>query len=211
MKTAVTSRFGLPILLAGLVSAETQYGVLGFGIPMYQPLCCYSCHDALSALYLKCTTFSDDMDMHHSGMDMKLIKRMDMGGESMATTSDACYASDRIWLETFSYCIHDKCALDDVDESEQGQCFSKLAANGLLIPTLQASIPSTAPTVQLEAKASWLNSTSLVNEHAYLSNYVTMREFVASEHRHTRYAYVHIYSCPHGANFQADLSVYSSL
>ncbi|KAG9570566.1 hypothetical protein KCU71_g1596, partial [Aureobasidium melanogenum] len=190
MKTPVTFGFGLSILLTSLVSAETQYGVLGFGIPMYQPLCCYSCHDALSALYLDCTTFSDDMDMHHSGMDMKLIKRMDMGSESMATTSDACYASDRIWLETFSYCIHEKCALDSVNEDEQGQCFSKLAADGLHVPTLQASLPSTAPVFQLDADATWLNSTSLVNEHAYLSNYITMKEFVSSEHRHTRYALI---------------------
>lgn len=188
MKTAVTFGSSLPVLLAGLVSAETQYGVLGFGIPMYQPLCCYSCYDALSTLYLKCTTFSHDMDMHHSGMDMKLIKRMDMGGESMATTSDACYASDQAWLESFSYCIHEKCAQDSVHESDQGQCFSKLAANGLLVPTLQASLPSNAPIVQLGAEATWLNSTSLVNEYAYLSNYVTMKEFVLSEHRHTRYA-----------------------
>ncbi|KAG9662696.1 hypothetical protein KCU64_g1786, partial [Aureobasidium melanogenum] len=190
MKAPVTFGFSLPILLASLVSAETQYGVLGFGIPMYQPLCCYSCHDALSALYLNCTTFSDDMDMHHSGMDMKLMKRMDMGSESMATTSDACYASDQAWLETFSYCIHDKCAQDSVNENELGQCFSKLAANGLHVPTLQACLPSAAPVSQLEADATWLNLTSLVNEHAYLSNYVTMKEFVSSEHRHTRYALI---------------------
>ncbi|KAG9700746.1 hypothetical protein KCU95_g2643, partial [Aureobasidium melanogenum] len=194
MKTPVTLRFGLPILLAHLVSAETQYGVLGFGISMYQPLCCYSCHDALSALYLECTTFSDDMDMHHSGMDMKLIKRMDMGDDAMATTSDACYASDRTWLETFSYCIHQKCAQDSINENEQGQCFSKLAANALHVSTFQASIPSTAPVIQLEADATWLNSTSLVNEHAYLSNYVTMKEFVSSEHRHTRYAMLFVVS-----------------
>ncbi|KAH0370459.1 hypothetical protein KCU65_g2492, partial [Aureobasidium melanogenum] len=190
MKNLDIFRFSLPILFARLISAETQYGVLGFGIPMYQPLCCYSCHDALSALCLNCTTFSDDMDMHHSGMDMKLIKRMDMGGDSMATTNDACYASDRTWLETFSYCIHEKCAQDSVNESEQSQCFSKLAANGLHVPTLQASLPSTAPVVQLEADATWLNSTSLVNDNAYLSNHVTMKEFVLSEHRHTRYALV---------------------
>ena len=188
MKTSVTFALGLLILLATLVSAETQYGVLGFGIPMYKPLCCYSCHDALSALYLNCTTFSDDMDMHHGGMDMKLIKRMDMGGESTATTSDACYASDQTWLETFAYCVQQNCAQDSIHESEQSQCFSKLAANGLLVPTLQASLPSTTPTARLEAEAVWLNTTSLVNEHAYLSNYVTMKEFVSSEHRHTRYA-----------------------
>jgi len=126
--------------------------------------------------------------MGHSGMDMKLRKRMDMGGESVATTSDACYASDRTWLETFSKCVHDKCSKDGIDESKQSQCFSKLAANGLPVSSLQASLPSSVPGVELDADATWLNSTSLVNEHAYLANYVTMKEFVSSEHRHTRYA-----------------------
>ncbi|CAD0088056.1 unnamed protein product [Aureobasidium vineae] len=132
------------------------------------------------------------MDMHHGGMNMKLLKRMDMGGESKATTSDACYAGDSVWLETFSNCVHEKCSKDSVEQSTQAQCFSKLAANGLSVPTLQASLPSIAPTVQLEAEATRLNSTSLVNEDAYLANYVTMKEFVASEHRHTRYAFANL-------------------
>ncbi|KAI4724312.1 hypothetical protein E4T49_07962 [Aureobasidium sp. EXF-10728] len=192
MKIFTAFKLGLPILLSSLVTAETQYGVLGFGIPMYQPLCCYSCHDALSALYLNCTTFSEDMDMHHGGMDMKLLKRMNMGGESMATTSDACYASNRVWLETFSNCVHEKCSKAGVNESKQSLCFSKLAANGLPVSTLQNSLPWTAPTTELDTEATWLNTTSLVNEDTYLANYVTMREFVSSEHRHTRYALISI-------------------
>jgi hypothetical protein len=188
MKIFITFGLGLLIMLSGLVTAEKQYGVLGFGIPMYKPLCCYSCHDALSALYLECTTFPEDTGMHDGGMDMKLVKRMDMGGEPTATTSGACYTSDKTWLETFSYCVHDRCTKDDVDESEQDQCFSKLAANGLPVSTLQDSLPSISPSVELDAEAIWLNTTSLVNEHAYLANYVTMKEFVSSEHRHTRYA-----------------------
>ncbi|CAD0115471.1 unnamed protein product [Aureobasidium uvarum] len=192
MKISIVFRLSLHVLLSSFATAETQYGVLGFGIPMYQPLCCYSCHDALSALYLNCTTFSEDMNMHHDGMEMKLLKRMDMGSESMATTSDACYASDRVWLETFSNCIHEKCSKDGVDKSIQVQCFSNLAANGQPVSSLQASLPSNTPTGELDIEATWLNSTSLVNEHAYLANYVTMKEFVLSEHRHTRYAFANL-------------------
>lgn len=188
MKISIPVGLALPLTLPSLVAAEKQYGVLGFGIAMYDPLCCYSCHDALSALYLNCTTFSEDMDMGHGGMDMKLLKRMDMGGESTAMTTDTCYASDRTWLQTFSYCVHDKCSKDGVDGGKQSRCFSKMAANGLPVPSLQASLPSTAPGVELDANAMWLNTTSLVNEHTYLANYVTMKEFVSSEHRHTRYA-----------------------
>jgi hypothetical protein len=188
MKISIALQLGFPIVCSSLVNAEKQYGVLGFGIPMYEPLCCYSCRDAMSTLYLNCTTFAEDMGMDHGGMDMKLRKRMDMGGEATAMTSDACYASDRAWLETFSNCVHDKCSKDGVDESVQAQCFSKLAANGLSVSIFQDSLPSVAPSVELDGEATWLNTTSLVNEHAYLANYVTMKEFVSSEHRHTRYA-----------------------
>ncbi|KAI5241173.1 hypothetical protein E4T43_05688 [Aureobasidium subglaciale] len=190
MRTSTVLGISLPFLSSSLVAAETQYGVLGFGIPMYQPLCCYSCHDSLSSLYLNCTTFST-MDMH-SGMDMKLKKRMDMGGESKATTSDACYAANQAWLETFANCVHDKCSGHGVSESEQSQCFAKLAANGQHVLTLSASLPTNTPTVELDAKATWLNTTSLVNAETYLANYVTMEEFVSSEHRHTRYSLISI-------------------
>lgn len=188
MRTFHAFAVSLSVLVSKTVAADIQYGVLGFGIQMYQPLCCYSCHDSLSALYLNCTTFSEDMDMHHGGMDMKLVKRMDMGGQSMATTSDACYASDRTWLETFSYCVRDKCSQHGVTESKQDQCFAKLAANGEAVSNLQSSLPFTAPTVELGTDSTWLNFTSLVNEETYLANYATMKEFVSSEYRHTRYS-----------------------
>ncbi|THW06293.1 hypothetical protein D6D26_01637 [Aureobasidium pullulans] len=190
MRTFHAFAVSLSVLVSKTVAADIQYGVLGLGIQMYQPLCCYSCHDSLSALYLNCTTFSEDMDMHHGGMDMKLVKRMDMGGESMATTSDACYASDRTWLETFSYCVRDKCSQHGVTESKQDQCFAKLAANGEAVSNLQSSLPFTAPTVELGTDSAWLNFTSLVNEETYLANYATMKEFVSSEYRHTRYSLI---------------------
>ncbi|TIA15405.1 hypothetical protein D6C81_06363 [Aureobasidium pullulans] len=190
MRTFHAFAVSLSVLVSKTVAADIQYGVLGIGIQMYQPLCCYSCHDSLSALYLNCTTFSEDMDMHHGGMDMKLVKRMDMGGESMAMTSDACYASDRTWLETFSYCVRDKCSQHGVTESKQDQCFAKLAANGEAVSNLQSSLPFTAPTVELGTDSTWLNFTGLVNEETYLANYATMKEFVSSEYRHTRYSLI---------------------
>jgi hypothetical protein len=173
-------------LIVTQVHGQTQYGVLGFGIPMYDPLCCYSCHDALSSLYLNCTTFVEGMDGMH--MDMKLAKRMDMGGDSMATTSGTCYATDQAWLETFSYCVHDKCSQEGIKDNKQAACFATLAAKGQSAPSLQSSLPSEAPTIQLKADSTWLNITSLVNEDTYSANYRTMKEFVAEEHSHTRYA-----------------------
>lgn len=169
---------------AALKLQETKYGVIGLGIPMYKPVCCYACHDALSSLYLNCTTFSDD---HHSGMDMKLRKRMDMGGESMAETSDECRTTDQTWLQTLAYCITSHCTEEGAGEAYQAECFQKVAAGMLPVQSLQASIPSQPPTAALADEDEWLNTTHLVNPVKYADNWRTLDEFSKSEERHTRY------------------------
>lgn len=121
-------------------------------------------------------------------MDMKLLKRMDMGSDSMATTSDSCYASDRVWLETLAYCVQTKCSGDGVSKEKQSQCFANVAASGESVPSLDASLPPKAPTNELNEDEIWLNSTSLVNEGTYRANRQTLSEFSKAEERHTRYA-----------------------
>src|SRR5690349_11769006 len=83
------------------VNATTN-GIVGFGISLYQDLCCQACHDSLSTLYLNCTTF-DDMSM---SMDMSTDMSM------MGTTSEECYASNIPWLQTMAYCIQQNCNAD---------------------------------------------------------------------------------------------------
>ena len=171
--------------LAALKTQETKRGVIGLGIPMYKPVCCYACHDSLSSLYLNCTTFSsDDSDM---GMEMKLKKRMDMGGDTMAETSDECRTSDQVWLQTLSYCISNRCAADGVGPSRQANCFQEVAAGTLPVQSLQQSLPDRPPTIELVENDEWLNTTSLVNEDLYAANYRSLDEFAKSEERHTRY------------------------
>jgi hypothetical protein len=82
---AVTLFFLLSLLFFIHHVSGTENGIVGFGISLYQDLCCQSCHDSLSSLYLTCTTFTDGDDM---SMDMD--RDMDMTG----TTSDECYATN---------------------------------------------------------------------------------------------------------------------
>ena len=93
--------------LAHHVSAG-ESGIVGFGISLYQDLCCQSCHDSLSSLYLNCTTFEDMSDMS----DMS-----DMEMEPMGMTSDECYATNTPWLETMAYCIQQNCNADGYSAS----------------------------------------------------------------------------------------------
>lgn len=164
--------------LSSVVLAQTGTGIIGWGISYYQDLCCQACYDTLSALYLSCTTF-DDEGSSMGGMDMSM---------AMGTTSDACRASNTPWLETMAYCIQSNCDAHQYSAEKQVQCFSAHAVGGASEPTLQQSLPSSAPTVELDADAMWLNVTSLANGDLYYSTYGTEGNFAATEYYHSRYA-----------------------
>lgn len=159
-----------------------ENGVVGFGISLYQDLCCQSCHDSLSSLYLSCTTF-DDMSM-----DMSIDMDMDMDMSMMGTTSDECYTTNIPWLQTMAYCIQQNCNADGYDASKQAKCFSVQAVAGAAEPTFQESLPAIAPTVELSEDDMWINVTSLVNSNVYSSIHGTLKEFARSEYIHTRYS-----------------------
>ncbi|KAK1975025.1 ferric reductase like transmembrane component [Colletotrichum cereale] len=167
------------------VYAQTGSGIIGFGISLYPDLCCQSCHDSLSALYLSCTTF---MDM--SGMGGMSMPGMDMSGTNMpmGTTSPDCYASNQPWLQTMAYCIQKNCNAHGYPAEKQAQCFSKQAVAGAPSPTFEESLPSVVPTTELASDAKWLNETSLVNQALYDSTYGTNGEFARSEYLHTKYS-----------------------
>ncbi|KAI1269970.1 ferric reductase like transmembrane component-domain-containing protein [Xylariaceae sp. FL1019] len=157
-------------------------GIVGFGITMYPHVCCQTCHDLLSPLYLDCTTFDDGMS--------SMKRDMGMDSDVMGTTSDECRSSNRPWLQTMAYCIQQNCVADGYSMEEKAKCFSHTAVAGASEPNYQSSLPPKAPTVELEMDAMWLNATSLVNGHMYHSTYGTYAEFERSEVLHTRYAMI---------------------
>ncbi|KIX05209.1 uncharacterized protein Z518_06081 [Rhinocladiella mackenziei CBS 650.93] len=122
--------------------------------------------------------------------EMKLRKRMDMGGDTMAMTSDECRANDPVWLQSMSYCVRDRCTREGVSDSRQGQCFVKIAANGQPVPSLQEALPEQAPAVEVTDKDLWLNTTKLVNSELWAANRRTLAEFEFSEEMHTQYSLI---------------------
>jgi len=174
------------ICFASPPSSALKHGTIGMGITMYYPVCAYACSNSLSGLYLTCTTFEDEshMDMDMDGMDMKVKKRMDMGSEPEGTTSSECRARDTFWRQTFAYCLKANCAKDKVKESDIEDVWQVLAADELTVPSYQSSIPSDAPTNELEPDAMWLNTTALVNNKTYWSNHQTLYEFEYQEDTH---------------------------
>lgn len=177
--------------LSGIIQNghAAESGIMGFGLSLYQDLCCQTCHDSLSALYLNCTTSPT-----HEGMDMSMDMDMDMDMDTemdmMPMTSDECYAANTPWLQTMAYCIQQNCNADGYSVDKQAKCFSTQAVAGVSEPTFQDSLPARAPTDELLGDAMWLNSTSLVNKGTYKSIFGTLKEFTRQVYMHTRYSYV---------------------
>ncbi|KAI1422444.1 ferric reductase like transmembrane component [Xylaria sp. FL1777] len=180
----IATAFSLLSLLSSLHHVgATKNGIVGFGIDIYPDLCCQSCTDSLSTLYLSCTNFpatntTSSMRKRHGEEDMA----------GMPTTSDECRASNRPWLETMAYCIQQNCNAVGFEASKQASCFSIQAVAGAAEPTFQNSLPMKAPETELAGDAVWLNSTSLVNSELYHSTYGTYAEFSRSEVFHTTYS-----------------------
>ncbi|KAI0548360.1 ferric reductase like transmembrane component [Xylaria curta] len=178
----------LSLLSSAQYAGATNDGVVGFGIDLYPDLCCQTCRDSLSTLYLSCTTFPSN---NASSMDSSSMKKRHDDGEPMANmpmTSDDCRASNLPWLQTMAYCIQQNCNAVGFGTAEQTKCFSKEAVAGAAKPTLQDSMPAKVPTVEIARDAVWLNATSLVNSELYYETYGTYAEFGRSENYHTKYS-----------------------
>ncbi|OBT83462.1 hypothetical protein VE02_07415 [Pseudogymnoascus sp. 03VT05] len=175
--------------LSGLIQSgyAAESGIMGFGLSLYQDLCCQTCHDSLSALYLNCTTFPED---DHMDMSMDMYMGTDMSMDTMPMTSAECYAANIPWLQTMAYCIQQHCNADGYSANKQAKCFSTQAVAGASEPTFQDSLPAKAPTVELPEDAMWLNTTSLVNKNTYSSIHGTLKEFTRQEYMHTRYSVI---------------------
>lgn len=166
-------------------ASAVKHGMIGMGINMYKPVCAYACHDSLASLWLNCTTFStpsDDM----AGMDMKLLKRMDMGEEAEATTSMECVSSNMPWLQTLAYCLKDRCGIDGVGEKKIAKVYTTLSMSDTAV--YSEMLPAENPTTELDADAMWLNETSLVNYDLYFSNRQTLQEFEYQEDTHVQFS-----------------------
>ncbi|KAJ5159838.1 uncharacterized protein N7482_006842 [Penicillium canariense] len=146
-----------------LANAIVKHGIVGMGINMYKPFCCNACFDTLSPLHLSCTNDEN-------------------------VTYAACRASNKPWLETLAYCFEQKCADDGLSTSETGQCWIKMAAEGLAVPPFQAIVPVSAPAVELSDDAVFLKTSSRVNEAVYEMTHESYEEWEYEEDMHSRTA-----------------------
>ncbi|RHZ67158.1 putative ferric-chelate reductase (Fre2) [Aspergillus thermomutatus] len=155
------------------------YGLIGYGISMYRPLCAYACRASITNP-LDCNKTADH--------------NMDMSSMEMDTPSPSCYANNDPFLQTLAYCMYTHCADLSVSVLEN---YWELNVAGRLQhqpspkESYQEALGSLAkpPTTTLNT-SEVLDIASLVVEETYLSNCDTLSTFEAVETSHERYGLV---------------------
>jgi hypothetical protein len=105
MLSTMTSPSFLLALVLGLLSAamgqtpQTNYGLIGYGIPMYQPTCAFACQAVLVGGPLNCSIPMNDPDMPMGSMVMDMT----------FYTDPSCYATDDAFLQSLAFCIEQYC------------------------------------------------------------------------------------------------------
>jgi hypothetical protein len=158
--------------------AAGDAGLIGYGIPEYRPVCCWTCQDVLYDPYLSCTTFME--------MDMKLRPREMM---MMGSTTGECRLSNAPYMQTLAYCIKVECGKRGVSHGDQEACFHKILPEGNYNKTYDETIPPTPPVDMLAEGDEWLNKTMLVNGPHYLIAYATLKGYSRIGYAHSRYSY----------------------
>ncbi|KAF2152204.1 ferric reductase-like protein transmembrane component 4 [Myriangium duriaei CBS 260.36] len=152
---------------------RAQHGLVGYGIPAFQPLCAYGCRDAISGATLNCS----------------MVESNDMGGMSdmagMAMTDPSCYATDDAFLQTLAWCISSKCK--DVQASTLEQYWQDNVPGSYAVqPSPKETYQQTlaringTPSVVYSGSGS-LNQTSVLAEDAWFGAYNTDKVFLQQE------------------------------
>lgn len=83
-----------------------------------------------------------------------------------------------------------KCAADNLTSFETDACWNKVAGDGINVGSLEANLPSAAPTVQLAYDATSLQQTSLVDNQYYEDSRATIQGYAKQESAHALYGYL---------------------
>ena len=164
---------------AHVSSGRERYGVIGYGIVMYEPPCAYACIDTVKGWELDC---GEDHDMDG----------MDMGGMHMSATTPECRATSDPYLQTLAWCFYTHCegvnnsTLETVWEMD---IVARLEVQPMPAYSYQAALARVAqapPTSVLDSDAT-LNTTSLVDEDSWLGNFNGDQGFEKMEARTQTY------------------------
>ncbi|KAH8725772.1 ferric reductase like transmembrane component-domain-containing protein [Phaeosphaeriaceae sp. PMI808] len=144
-------------LLVPCVLAEGE--ITGFPANPYDPYCAMFCLRSLSSLMLGCSSGGEHVGMH------------------AMMTSTSCWASDTPYLTSLAWCMHEKCAADNIPNSKL-EWFWEHETTGQQSAGVKTVKPKwsyaealaevkSKPTFQLRRGDTELNATALVSPETY--------------------------------------------
>ncbi|KAF2674344.1 ferric reductase-like protein transmembrane component 4 [Microthyrium microscopicum] len=145
------------------------HGLIGYGIPMYQPFCASACRDSIKSATLNCTPAVSGTHGEHS----------------MAITEPKCYATDESFLTTLAYCVSQHCSSTSLWKVERWWK-ANVAGNADIQPEPKWSYQqtllriTTPPTANYNKKAP-LNTTTLIPNSTWFTNFNADSEFETLE------------------------------
>ncbi|KAG5661818.1 hypothetical protein KAF25_004057 [Fusarium avenaceum] len=151
-----------PSAWAMSTSGRERYGLIGYGISMYDPPCAFACIDTVNGWALQC---DDD-----HGMDD------DMGSMHIAAATPECKATNDMFLETMAWCFYTHCpeaknsTLEAVWETDIVGRLKTQPSPKYSYQVALSSVSASPPKSILDSMAV-LNKTSLVDEDVWLSNF----------------------------------------
>ncbi len=179
--------FGLLLapVVAHISEGRRGYGVIGYGISMYDPPCAYACRDTVTAWMLDCEDGTGaGGGHHHDGGDM----------EGMESPSPECYTSNDPFLQTLAWCISTHCegiSMSRLEEFWDLNVAGRMEVQPLPKYSYQKALQLvTEPPTNITSADDILTGPSLVDDETYLSSYNGDRGFEKMEIRTSTYAYV---------------------
>ncbi|KAF3055186.1 Ferric reductase transmembrane component 4 [Daldinia childiae] len=171
-------------LLASLASAGRDagrpgYGLIGYGIEMYIPICAYACQYSFGSNPLVCT---DEASFNNSDMD-----EINMGSSGDGTVlslnvsampSPTCHAESEPFLTSVAWCVYQKCD-DELVWKIEKWWQSYVVGNSQSDPPPSLSYSAALALIPSQpditcSSGQILNETSIVNETLYNSQYVSI-------------------------------------
>ena len=147
---------------AHVTSGRERYGVIGYGIVMYDPPCAYACIDTVGGWNLDCGhEHTDDMDM---------------GGMHMSSVTPECKAISDPFLQTLAWCFYTHCpgvSNSTLERVWEMDIVGRKAVQPVPAYSYQVALSraAQAPPTSILGSEATLNTTSLVDEEAWLGNF----------------------------------------
>ncbi|KAF5000357.1 hypothetical protein FGRMN_1825 [Fusarium graminum] len=163
-----------------------RYGVIGYGISMYDPPCAFSCIQTVGSWMLQCD------DDHNMGEHMSSMH--------MAAATPECKATNDAFLQTVAWCIYTHCpdqknsTLEKIWEMEVVGRLKVQPTPKYSYQTALSLVIKEPPTMILDSQEI-LNRTSLADEDAWQSNFNADYIFEKMDALNERYGIVLMTTC----------------